>query len=77
MVFYGHFCAHGQLMGQATSKGNEAKLNMKQPSDMPTEIRTWVFPLDHGGALSFIMELNPLQTIVCRKVHLLDKRCLY
>jgi len=23
-------------MGQATSKGNEAKLNMKQPLDMPT-----------------------------------------
>ena len=26
---------------------------------------------------SFIMELDPLQTIVFRKVHLLDKRCLY
>ena len=45
-------------MGRVTSKGNEAKSKMKQPSDMAhAEIRTHVvvtcgpmlYQLDHGG----------------------------
>jgi len=45
-------------MGQATSKGNEVKSEMKQPSDMPTprfesggsDLWSNMLPLDHGGA---------------------------
>ena len=45
-------------MGQATSKGNEAKLKMKQPSDIPmrrfehsgSDLWSNMLPLDHGGA---------------------------
>ena len=37
-------------MGQVTSKGNEAKSKMKQPSDIPTILWSNTLPLDHGGA---------------------------
>ena len=40
----GHFCAHGRLMGRATSKGKEGKSKMKQPSDMP------MLRFEHGGS---------------------------
>ena len=44
--------------GRATSKGNEAKSKMKQPSDIPTprfdtggsDLWSNTLPLDHGGA---------------------------
>jgi len=38
-------------MGGATSKGNEAKSKMKQPSDMP--MPRFEHGLDHGGALGW------------------------
>ena len=49
-------------MGRATSKANEAKSKMKQPSDMPhrdsntggSDLWSNKLPLDHGGALIYI-----------------------
>ena len=57
-MFYGHFCAHGKLNGRVTSKDNEAKSRMKQPSvcqrrDLNTggsDLWSNTLPLDHGGA---------------------------
>jgi len=45
-------------MGRATSKDNEAKSGMKQPSDMPmpsfehggSDLWSNTLPLEHGGA---------------------------
>ena len=58
-VFCGPFCAHGKLNWPSDLQTNEAKSNMKHPSDMPRwEIRKQVvvifgpmrYQLDHGGA---------------------------
>jgi len=57
---FGHVCAHGRLMGRATSKGNEAESNMKDPSDIRTRVVAicgpTLYQLDHGGALTNVLK---------------------
>jgi len=55
-MYYRHICAHGKLNGGVTSKGNEAKSNMKISYDHAkiwTEVVVICGPtcyqLDHGG----------------------------